>query len=113
MGKRHNASRFAYSDTDEPALLKGLLPEFVNLYATYHIRQWRYDNRLRLLWLQLGLCLWLLLRLWRCPCLCLCRLLIFSTSLEFQFKILAAEKGAKFLVPEFLLANPIIKIGAP
>ena len=53
MSKRHNASGFAYSDTDELALLIRLLPEFVNLYSTYYIRQWRYDNRVRLLWLGL------------------------------------------------------------
>lgn len=35
--------------------------------------------------------------------------LFFSTSFEFQFKILAAEKGVKFLVPEFLLAHSVIK----
>ena len=64
MGKRHNASGFTYSDTDELTLLICLLSELVNLYATHYIRQWRYDNRLRLL--GLGLCLWLLLRLWRC-----------------------------------------------
>ena len=64
MGKRHNASRFAYSDTDKLALLIRLLSELVNLYATYNIRQRRYDNRLRLLWL--GLCLPLRLRFWRC-----------------------------------------------
>lgn len=52
-GKRYNASRFAHSDTDELALLICLLPELVNLYATYQIRQWRYDNWLRLLWLRL------------------------------------------------------------
>ena len=53
MGKRYNSSRFAYPDTDGLPLLIGLLPKFVNLYATYHIRQWRYDNRVRLLWLGL------------------------------------------------------------
>ena len=53
MGKRHNAFGFTYSDTDELALLIRLLPEFVNFYPTYNIRQWRYDNRLRLLWLGL------------------------------------------------------------
>lgn len=91
MGKRHNASRLAYSDTDELALLIRLLPEWVNPYASYHIRQWRYDNRLRLFWLELRLPL--RLRLWRCPGLCRCRLLFFPTSLEFQFKILATKKG--------------------
>ena len=40
-------------------------------------------------------------------------MLIFSASLEFQFKILTAEKGIKFLIPEFLLANAVIEINAP
>ena len=38
---------------------------------------------------------------------------IASTSFEFQFKILAAEKGIKFLVPELVLANSVIKIDSP
>lgn len=108
-----NASGITDSYAYELALLISLLPQSVNLYSAYNIRQWRYDYRLRLLWLRLGLCLWLLLRLWRCPCLCLCRLLIFSASLEFQFKILTAEKGIKFLVPELVLANSVIKIDSP
>ncbi|MBO5445214.1 MAG: hypothetical protein J5995_07730 [Muribaculaceae bacterium] len=52
MGKRYNASRLTYPYAYKLAFLIGLLPKPVNFYATYHIRQWRYDNRHRLL----GLC---------------------------------------------------------
>lgn len=55
----NNATGVADSDADELALLISLLPQSVNLYSTYHIRQRRYDYRLRLLRLGLrfGLCL--------------------------------------------------------
>lgn len=56
----YDASGAADSDADKLALLIGLLPQSVNLYSTYHIRQWRYDYRIRLLWLRIGLRLWLL-----------------------------------------------------
>lgn len=39
----------ADSDAYELAFLIGLLPQSVNLNPVYHIRQWRYDYRLRLL----------------------------------------------------------------
>ena len=51
----HNAARVADTDAYKLALLICLLPQTVNFYATYHIRQWRYDYRLRLLWLRLYL----------------------------------------------------------
>lgn len=113
MVDRNNASGVADSDAYELALLIGLLPQTVNLYPAYNIRQWRYDYRLRLLRLRfrLGLRLWLWL--WGCPSLCLFRLLFFPALLEFLFKILAAEKRIKFLVPELVLANSVIKIDSP
>ncbi len=113
MGKWYNTTRFTDSDADELTFLIGLLFEPVNLYAAHHIRQWRDDNRFRLLCLRLRLPLRLRLRLRWCPGLSLCLSLFLSPSLEFQLKILAAEKGVKFLVPEFLLANSIIEIDAP
>ena len=45
----HNASGVTDSDADELAFLIGLLLKSVNLYAAYYIRQWRDNNRLRLL----------------------------------------------------------------
>ena len=116
-----NASGVADSDAYELALLISLLPQSVNLCTAYNIWQRRYDYRLRLLrlglWLGLrfGLCLSLRLPLWllRCTGLCVCRLLIFSASLEFLFKILTAEIRIKFLVPELVLADSIIKIDTP
>ncbi len=48
MGKGYNATRFEYPDTDEMTFLIILLLKPGNLYAAYHIRQWRDDNRLRL-----------------------------------------------------------------
>ena len=57
MGKGYNTSRLTYPDAYKLAFLIGLLPQSVNLYSTYNIRQWRYDYRLRLLWLMLRLCL--------------------------------------------------------
>lgn len=49
----HNAARVTDTDAYKLALLICLLPQTVNFYATYHIRQWRYDYRLRLPWLLL------------------------------------------------------------
>ena len=45
----HNASGVTDSDADELAFLIGLLLKSVNLYTAYYIRQWRDNNRLRLL----------------------------------------------------------------
>ena len=69
------------------------------------------NNRLRLLWFRL----WLPLRfrLWCGSWLSLCHLLFFSAILEFQFKVLAAEKGIEFPVPEFMPACAVIQIRFP
>ena len=102
-----NASGITDSYAYELAFLIGLLPQTVNFYTAYNIRQWRYYNRLR----RHGL--WHGLWLWGCPSLCLFRLLFFPALFEFLFKILAAEKRIEFLVPELLLADSVIKIDAP
>lgn len=109
MCEWHNPSRFANADAYELTFLRLLLSQSVNLCTAYGVGQWRYDNRIGLLRhglpLLSGLCRW--------PGLSLCRLLFFSPCLEFLFKILTAEKRVKFLIPEFMPANSIIKVDAP
>ena len=107
----YNASGGTDSDADELAFLIVSLSEAVNPRAINGVGQRWYDNRVRLLWLRLWLPLRLRLR--RCPGLSLCHLLFLSTSLEFQFKILAAEKGIEFLIPEFMSACAVIQIRFP
>ncbi|GFI07527.1 hypothetical protein IMSAGC006_02284 [Muribaculaceae bacterium] len=116
----------AYVGTNGIAFL--VAGEFVRRNPRSHIpiRQWRYDNRFRLL-------LWLWYNRWTCSLGRLrhmlrrrfldwllspfgsgrCLLQFLSPSLEFQFKILAAEKGIEFLVPEFMSASAVIQIRFP
>ena len=50
-----NATGVTDTDAYKLALLISLLPRTVNFYTAYNIRQWRYDNRVRLLWIGLRL----------------------------------------------------------